>query len=77
MSESTGPVVGVLALQGDFEAHFSDSSGDVASTYQIPALPFTAIIGPNGTLETLHPGAMTTEQLEYVVKNLNPALMRD
>ncbi len=55
----------------------SDSSGDVASTYQIPALPFTAIIGPNGTLETLHPGAMTTEQLEYVVKNLNPALMHD
>lgn len=55
----------------------SDSSGDVASTYQIPALPFTAIIGPNGTLQTLHPGAMTTEQLEYVVKNLNPALMHD
>jgi peroxiredoxin len=55
----------------------SDASGDVASTYQIPALPFTAIIGPNGTLQTLHPGAMTTEQLEYVVKNLNPALMHD
>jgi cytochrome oxidase Cu insertion factor (SCO1/SenC/PrrC family) len=53
----------------------SDSSGDVASTYQIPALPFTAIIGPKGTLDTLHPGAMTTEQLEYLVENLDPALM--
>jgi len=53
----------------------SDTSGDVASTYQIPGLPFTAILAPSGTLETLHPGAMTTEQLEYVVKNLNPALM--
>jgi peroxiredoxin len=55
----------------------SDSSGDVASTYQIPGLPFTAVLAPNGTLQTLHPGAMTTEQLEYVVKNLNPALMHD
>ncbi len=53
----------------------SDALGDVASTYQIPALPFTAIIGPRGGLETLHPGAMTTEQLEYLVENLNPALM--
>src|ERR1039457_7132044 len=53
----------------------SDSSGDVASTYQIPGLPFTAILAPNGTLRTLHPGAMTTEQLEYVVKSLNPTLM--
>lgn len=53
----------------------SDSSGDVASTYQIPGLPFTAIVGPRGNLQTLHPGALTTEQLEYVVKNLDPALM--
>jgi peroxiredoxin len=53
----------------------SDSSGDVASTYQIPALPFTAIVSPKGILETLHPGAMTTEQLEYVVENLDPVLM--
>lgn len=53
----------------------SDSSGSVASTYQIPALPFTAILSPKGVLETLHPGALTTEQLEYVVENLDPKLM--
>ncbi len=52
----------------------SDSSGEVAASYQIPALPFTAIIGPRGGLETLHPGAMTTEQLEYLIENLDPAL---
>jgi cytochrome oxidase Cu insertion factor (SCO1/SenC/PrrC family) len=53
----------------------SDTNGNVASTYQIPGLPITAIVAPNGTLQTLHPGAMTTEQLEYVLENLNPALM--
>jgi cytochrome oxidase Cu insertion factor (SCO1/SenC/PrrC family) len=53
----------------------SDSSGTVAANYQIPDLPFTAIVGPRGGLETLHPGAMTTEQLEYLIENLNPALM--
>ena len=32
---------------------------------------------PRGTLETLHPGAMfTTDQLEYVVENLDPALLK-
>jgi len=52
----------------------SDASGAVTSAYQIPELPFTAILSPNGALKTLHPGAMTTEQLEYLVKNLDPAL---
>ncbi len=52
----------------------SDRSGRVASTYQVPALPFTAILSPKGKLETLHPGALTTEQLEYIVENLDPAL---
>ncbi|MGH9046590.1 MAG: redoxin domain-containing protein, partial [Acidimicrobiales bacterium] len=54
----------------------SDTSGDVATAYQIPALPFTAILSPDGKLETLHPGVMTTEQLEYVLENLSPALMK-
>ncbi len=52
----------------------SDRSGQVTSTYQSPALPFTAILSPKGKLETLHPGALTTEQLEYIIENLDPAL---
>ncbi len=51
-----------------------DRSGQVASAYQIPGLPFTAIVSPRGTLEVLHPGPLTTEQLEYIVENLDPAL---
>jgi peroxiredoxin len=53
----------------------SDSSGSVASTYEIPAHPFTAILPPKGVLETLHPGALTTEQLDFVVENLDARLM--
>jgi cytochrome oxidase Cu insertion factor (SCO1/SenC/PrrC family) len=55
----------------------SDASGDLASTYQIPGLPFTAIVGPHGTLQTLHPGALTTQQLEYIVETLDPALVHN
>jgi cytochrome oxidase Cu insertion factor (SCO1/SenC/PrrC family) len=52
----------------------SDSTGEVAGTYRIAALPFTAIISPHGVLESLHPGTFSTEQLEYVVGNLDPSL---
>jgi len=54
----------------------SDPTGAVAATYEIPALPFTAVLSPAGLLKTLHPGAMTTEQLEYVVENLDPSLLK-
>jgi cytochrome oxidase Cu insertion factor (SCO1/SenC/PrrC family)/thiol-disulfide isomerase/thioredoxin len=52
----------------------SDTSGAVAARFQIPDLPFTVIVSPGGYLEALHPGTLTTEQLEYVVENLDPAL---
>lgn len=52
----------------------SDASGSVAGAYQISGLPFTAIVGPRGKLLIRHPGALTTEQLTYVVENLDPAL---
>lgn len=53
----------------------SDGSGSVASTHEIPAHPFTALLSPKGVLETLHPGALTTEQLDLVVENLDARLM--
>jgi peroxiredoxin len=53
----------------------ADSSGDLASNFQIPVLPFTAIVSPKGILETLHPGAMTTDQVVYLLQNFEPALL--
>jgi cytochrome oxidase Cu insertion factor (SCO1/SenC/PrrC family) len=52
----------------------SDGSGSAAGAYQVSGLPFTAILSPKGKLLVRHPGAMTTEQLEYILKNLDPSL---
>lgn len=48
----------------------ADANGTAAGTYRISGLPFTAIIGPDGTLLVRHPGTFTAEQLEYVVRTL-------
>ncbi|MCU6479673.1 redoxin domain-containing protein [Arthrobacter sp. A2-55] len=48
----------------------SDPAGTASGAYQIPGLPFTAVIGPDGTMLVRHPGAMTAEQLEYVLHSL-------
>jgi cytochrome oxidase Cu insertion factor (SCO1/SenC/PrrC family) len=52
----------------------SDSSGSVAGAYQISGLPFTVILGPRGTLLIRHPGSLTTEQLTYILEDLDQAL---
>ena len=38
--------------------------------YRIPGLPFTAIIGLDGTLLVRHPGTFSAEQLEYIIQTL-------
>jgi cytochrome oxidase Cu insertion factor (SCO1/SenC/PrrC family) len=52
----------------------SDAQGSLAGSYRAPGLPFTAIVGPTGTVLVRHPGAVTTEQLVYVLKSEDPAL---
>lgn len=52
----------------------SDAQGMLAGDYQITGLPFTVILGPRGSVLIRHPGSLTTEQLEYIVKNEDPAL---
>lgn len=48
----------------------SDQEGTVAGAYQVSGLPFTAVIGPDGNMLVRHPGAMTAEQLDYVMQTL-------
>jgi cytochrome oxidase Cu insertion factor (SCO1/SenC/PrrC family) len=74
VADHAGSAAGFARRLGVTYPLASDTSGGTAATYQIPALPFTAIVSPGGNLETLHPGALTTEQLEYVIENLDPAL---
>ncbi|MDA8300297.1 MAG: redoxin domain-containing protein [Actinomycetota bacterium] len=47
----------------------SDASGALAGAYRIPGLPFTAVVGPHGKVLIRHPGALSTEQLKYVVES--------
>lgn len=47
----------------------SDASGSLAGAYQVSGLPFTAIIGPGNRVLIRHPGALTTEQLRYIVES--------
>jgi cytochrome oxidase Cu insertion factor (SCO1/SenC/PrrC family)/thiol-disulfide isomerase/thioredoxin len=48
----------------------SDSSGTVAGRFAITGLPFTVILDPHGKVVVRHPGAFTTEQLDYVLQTL-------
>ena len=48
----------------------TDTGGATAAAYQIPGLPFTAIIGPGGKLLVRHAGTFTKEQLTYIINTL-------
>jgi peroxiredoxin len=48
----------------------SDAQGSAAAQYEIPGLPYTVILDPRGTVVVRHPGQMTAEQLEYILKTL-------
>ncbi|MDA8365714.1 MAG: redoxin domain-containing protein [Actinomycetota bacterium] len=51
----------------------SDASGTLAGAYRLSGLPFTVILDPHGTVVIRHPGSLTTEQLEYIVENVDQA----
>ena len=48
----------------------ADADGTAAGAYRVPGLPFTAVIGPDGTVLVRHSGTFTAQQLEYVVAAL-------
>jgi cytochrome oxidase Cu insertion factor (SCO1/SenC/PrrC family)/thiol-disulfide isomerase/thioredoxin len=49
-----------------------DANGSVAGRYRISGLPYTVILDPTGHVAIRHPGALTAEQLEYVLDSLVP-----
>lgn len=46
----------------------ADHSGAVAAAYDVGALPVTFVIGPHGTVEGVHQGALTDAQLSAVLQ---------
>lgn len=51
-----------------------DSSGTVSGAFQITGLPYTVILDPRGKVVIRHPGTMTKEQLDYILRDLDPSL---
>ena len=48
----------------------ADTSGTASGEFQVPGLPYTVILDPKGKVVVRHPGAITTEQLEYLLQTL-------
>jgi cytochrome oxidase Cu insertion factor (SCO1/SenC/PrrC family) len=62
------------AREGVAFPSLSDSLGTTAATWRVPALPYLVIADPHGRILIRHPGTMTIEQLDYVIRDLDAAL---
>lgn len=52
----------------------SDADGTVAGRFQVTGLPFTVILDPAGRILIRHAGRMTREQLDYLLRSIDPEL---
>jgi len=73
VADPAAPASALAAKNGTSYPLLADTHGTTAGAYQIPGLPFTAIIAPDGTLAVRHPGTFSAEQLEYVLHTLTNA----
>ncbi len=49
----------------------TDNSGETAGRFEISGLPYTVILDPHGKVLVRHPGALTQEQLDYLLQSLD------
>jgi cytochrome oxidase Cu insertion factor (SCO1/SenC/PrrC family) len=70
VSDDPGRAAAFAAKSGASYPLLNDSQGAVAGRFQITGLPYTVILDPSGTVVTRHPGAMTAEQLDYILQTL-------
>jgi peroxiredoxin len=73
VADPAAPAAAMAAKNGTSYPLLADTHGTTAGAYQVPGLPFTAIIAPDGTLAVRHPGPFSAEQLEYVLHTLENA----
>ncbi|WP_295034954.1 redoxin domain-containing protein [uncultured Microbacterium sp.] len=52
----------------------SDPQGTQAARFRVSELPYTVILSPTGSVLVRHPGLFTTEELDYTLHSLDPAL---
>jgi thiol-disulfide isomerase/thioredoxin len=69
---SDSPAVGRAAVKAKGVSYpiASDAEGAVAGRFQITGLPFTVILDPQRRVVIRHPGALTAEQLQYLLQSL-------
>jgi cytochrome oxidase Cu insertion factor (SCO1/SenC/PrrC family) len=70
VSDDPGRAAAFAAKSGASYPLLNDSQGAVAGRFQITGLPYTVILDPSGTVVTRHPGALTAEQLDYILQTL-------
>jgi cytochrome oxidase Cu insertion factor (SCO1/SenC/PrrC family)/thiol-disulfide isomerase/thioredoxin len=51
-----------------------DAHGAAAGAWRVSALPTLVVLDPHGTVVIRHAGDMTTEQLDYVLRDIDPAI---
>jgi len=68
VADPAGPAAAFAKKSGVTYPLLADANGTAAGAYRIPGLPFTAIIGPDGTLLVRHPGTFSAAQLEYIIQ---------
>ena len=51
-----------------------DTKGKTAGEFAISGLPYTVILGPKGKVLVRHPGALTQDQLDYLLRSLDMPL---
>ena len=69
VADPAGPAAAFAKRSGVTYPLLAEANGTAAGA-RIPGLPFTAIIGPDGTLLVRHPGTFSAEQLEYIIQTL-------
>lgn len=71
VSDPTSAGISFASRAGVTYPQLLDRQGTIAGQYEIPGFPYTVILDPKGKLVVRHPGEMTTEQLEYLLKTLS------
>ncbi|MGN8025764.1 SCO family protein [Microbacterium sp. 22242] len=52
----------------------NDQGGSQAARFRVSELPYTVILSPTGQVLVRHPGLLTSEELDYLLHSLDPAL---
>jgi cytochrome oxidase Cu insertion factor (SCO1/SenC/PrrC family) len=69
-SDPTGAGASFVTRAGVTYPQLLDKQDVVGTQFEIPGFPYVVILDPKGKVVVRHPGAMTSEQLEYVLNTL-------